>query len=804
MRKITKFIKNPISPVIFLAFIIICLYFKFFIFGLIPFPGDLLVSSYSPWFDHYKLPVQNPLISDVFSQFFLWKYLTIDIFRTGNWPLWNPYSFTGTPLLATYHSASLYPLNLVLLLPKYLGWGIFISSQTLISAICMYLLLSIFVKSKLARLTGSIIYSLSGPMTTWLELGTAVHAMAWLPLAFWSLEKFRSDFKFRYILFLISSAVLIILSGNAQVSIYSLVLIFLYIFIIFKGIKIQISLLPFFGLILSILLASLQVLPTMDLLGKSIRISENYTQESNFGLLTSSDFLKFFVADIWGNPVTRNYWGSLNYSETSGFLGTLTLPLFIFSFLYLEKTPRTKFFIFIYLLSLCLAFDNPLSKLIYRFNFPFLTSSYASRILFISNFTISILSSLTINQILLKKEWHRLFNCLIWSFSTISGLLLSVIIICIFIYTNIHLSPNLEIYLKDPLNNLTTSARNSIIPFGLITSALLAIIILNKLRLKSLQTKKLFFLSLIIFGLITIDLSRYFLKFNPFVKTELIFPQVEELDFFKKRPGVFRVGREHAQILPPNTWIPYGIQSIEGYDPLYLLSYAKFINFLNNGKVDGISTSRYAELSSNYQSPYLDSANVKYFVGLLRNQNGDAGGEVISGKFKETGYKIIYKGKSFVIFQNPYSLERVYFAKNFLLGGEQEIDNIFIESNNFNPKQTALISTDLGLKKVTGKGKASIIFYSPNKVVIKTKTNSDELLVLADQFDDGWKAKVDGNEASVARANLIFRAVKIPKGEHKIEFYYWPKSFDLGLKLSTISLLILLVTTLTAIRKKAF
>lgn len=62
---------------VLLVAIIIGIYYKLFIFGLIPFPGDLLVASYLPWFDYYKIPVQNPLISDVFSQSFLWKYLSI-------------------------------------------------------------------------------------------------------------------------------------------------------------------------------------------------------------------------------------------------------------------------------------------------------------------------------------------------------------------------------------------------------------------------------------------------------------------------------------------------------------------------------------------------------------------------------------------------------------------------------------------------------------------------------------------------------------------------------------------------------
>src|SRR5260221_5955718 len=77
----------------------IILSYPLFLFQKIPFPGDLLVGSYFPWFDYYKVPVHNPLISDVFSQFYLWKKITIESYLLGQWPLWNPYSFTGTPLL---------------------------------------------------------------------------------------------------------------------------------------------------------------------------------------------------------------------------------------------------------------------------------------------------------------------------------------------------------------------------------------------------------------------------------------------------------------------------------------------------------------------------------------------------------------------------------------------------------------------------------------------------------------------------------------------------------------------------------
>ena len=131
--------KKPITSYLFLTLLVSSLFYKFFLFGQIPFPGDLLIGSYYPWLDYFKQPVQNPLISDVFSQFILWKYLSIESFTNLTWPLWNPYSFTGNSLLGTYHSATLYPINVLLLLPKYYGWGFFIYSQTLIASWTFYL-----------------------------------------------------------------------------------------------------------------------------------------------------------------------------------------------------------------------------------------------------------------------------------------------------------------------------------------------------------------------------------------------------------------------------------------------------------------------------------------------------------------------------------------------------------------------------------------------------------------------------------------------------------------------------------------
>lgn len=816
-RGLVKLANSPIFPYFTLVSIICGIYYKFFLLGKIPFPGDLLVASYSPWFDYYKFPVQNPIISDVFSQIFLWKYLSVDIFKSLQWPLWNPYSFTGTPFLATYQSATLYPLNIFLLLPKYYGWGLFIFSQTFIATLGMYLFLSLYIKSKLARLTGSIIFALGGLMTTWVELATATHGIIWLPLSLYFIEKFKSEPKIRYLLFLICTTTLIILAGHAQISTYTFAVIISYSFIItlYKDWRFFLGrfLLITSSLIFAIFICAPQLLPSLDLLHKSIRLTESYTEEFNFGLLPLKDIFKFFIADFFGNPVTRNYWGFSNYFETSGFIGTLSLPLLLFSYLYLKKNKIIIFFLILLTVSLVLTFDNLVSHTIYLLKIPLLTSSYASRMLFISTFSISILSAFTLDQIIRNRlEERKIFRLAVWSWASYVGILVGSIITHQIIKNIIssatgktHLKPYLNFYLKDQdyaLSNFIISIRNSFLPILLISGFLLFFMVIRNVRSKFIEKHRLTIICFGLFLIITFDLGRYFLKFNPFVSQKFIFPEVPAIQYLQAQPGIFRIGREHAEVLPPNTWIAYNLQSVEGYDPIYLNQYGKFINFVNGGDIKHDGVSRYGELT-NYKSTFLDAANTKYFIGVGRDQNGQLPGDLINYKFNEAKFKRVFQDKSAVILENPDAMDRVYFAKSVKLVPKDQVNDNIIDPK-FDPRYETIISKDLNISSITGKGIAKITNYTSNIVKIQTQTQSDEILVLADQYEEGWHARIDGKETLISPANLIFRAVKIPPGNHEVVFNYYPESFDTGLKISGATLGLIVFLSCLAIKKKLF
>ena len=67
--------------------------------------------------------------------------------------------------------------------------------------------------------------------------------------------------------------------------------------------------------------------------------------------------------------------------------------------------------------------------------------------------------------------------------------------------------------------------------------------------------------------------------------------------------------------------------------------------------------------------------------------------------------------------------------------------------------------------------------------------------VLALDWDDDALSRrqgIDGQDAQLLRANLAFRAVRLPAGEHVVEFTYMPGPFQVGLWISAASFLLLI------------
>lgn len=116
----------------------------------------------------------------------------------------------------------------------------------------------------------------------------------------------------------------------------------------------------------------------------------------------------------------------------------------------------------------------------------------------------------------------------------------------------------------------------------------------------------------------------------------------------------------------------------------------------------------------------------------------------------------------------------------------------------FDPAKSAIINKKF--KSVLGDftpsidSNARIMFqsYKPNYLVYKTHCSTDQLAVFSEiYYEKGWNVYVDGKKSDYVQANYILRAMKVPAGDHTIEFKFEPKSFANGSTISLIASLIL-------------
>lgn len=97
-----------------------------------------------------------------------------------------------------------------------------------------------------------------------------------------------------------------------------------------------------------------------------------------------------------------------------------------------------------------------------------------------------------------------------------------------------------------------------------------------------------------------------------------------------------------------------------------------------------------------------------------------------------------------------------------------------------------------GLKVVVDStASITMLKYSPNAITYDYKGNSEQLAVFSEMYyQPGWNAYIDGKEAKHFRANYVLRGMRLPAGNHQIEFKFEPKAYFIGENISLASMIL--------------
>ena len=171
------------------------------------------------------------------------------------------------------------------------------------------------------------------------------------------------------------------------------------------------------------------------------------------------------------------------------------------------------------------------------------------------------------------------------------------------------------------------------------------------------------------------------------------------------------------------------------------------------------------------------------------------------------GFKTLFTGEKNALNLNTSALPRAYFVDTVAVSPAINFINM-VKNNQFDPKHVAYLeqNIEIPIDQPDSTASVSITEYGELGMTIEATASGNNFLFVGNTYYPlGWKAKVDGEKADIVKTNHGFMGLVIPKGNHKIEFYYSPDTFVMGKNLTlilNIGMLVLLGFIVIRYKKK--
>lgn len=238
--------------------------------------------------------------------------------------------------------------------------------------------------------------------------------------------------------------------------------------------------------------------------------------------------------------------------------------------------------------------------------------------------------------------------------------------------------------------------------------------------------------------------------------------------------------------LPPKLSSMAGLRDVRGYDPV---DPGRWLALLTNAADARSPIASYAK--SLWLMPQLLPTNSTQYVRLPPVLNLLSVRYVIFRGPAPAGTRPKFESDDYHLLENPAALPRVFVPAR-AEGAANERDELAkILAPDFDPAKTAYVETAETLPS-NSRGSAAIERETPMDVLVRARMDTAGVVVLADSWNRGWKATVNGKPAPILRTDYVLRGVVLPPGESVIEFRYDSDTVRRASRIAVLAMVILL------------
>jgi hypothetical protein len=238
--------------------------------------------------------------------------------------------------------------------------------------------------------------------------------------------------------------------------------------------------------------------------------------------------------------------------------------------------------------------------------------------------------------------------------------------------------------------------------------------------------------------------------------------------------------REFKETVFPQWGFAYGIQDINGFSSLQTRRYADYLQSPSAIDVAYGMIDKLQVLQPN--NPLLSSLDVKYVL-IPSDFPVRVGAHL----------RLVFSDQRVQIYENTRPFPRAHFSS--VATCEDDPSRVLgrVKADGFDPRQVTYVegcdSSMVNFGSTGDDDKVSIVHWEPNHITISTSAPGKRFLLLSETYFPGWKATIDGMSTSIFRSNYIFRGLVVPGGKHTVIFRYAPPEVWVGLIVSAISTL---------------